>query len=224
MRMFPVPQRWQGTLQAPAATPPAGGPPGAPAGDPALTVQGQPPAGGPSPAPTPPPGPTGYTAPTVVEPDKPKLGEPEKAKLRQAQSQMVGLNHALDTYAKAFRDAGSAERLRSVAGLSTALQTAWANVALLVKGEPFFNLGVLNGPDLAIIRRVLADPATIAGGVISPDELEKQVALIKQQFMTGLNEWERRGGQPLTPGAAPPGGQSNGRQGGSVRDKYRGLE
>lgn len=227
MRAFRPPTRFaQGAPAAPPAGAPTGGPPVAAGAGASVPVQsGAPPAGAPPVAPqSPPQAPLG--TPEIVEPTKPRLGQAEQSKLRQMQMDVASLNHALDSYGRIFREAGTGERLRSVAGLSTNLNTAWTNAALLAKGEALYSLGVLNGPDLSIIRRAIADPSTLAGGAISPDELDQQIKQVRDLMMVRLNEWERRGGQPITPGGPQQGQPTQGAppaSGGDLRKKY-GLE
>jgi len=78
-------------------------------------------------------------------------------------------------FLKEWKGASKGQRFKSMMGTGTPLNTAWTNLALTAKGEQLFNLGVLNGPDLDIIRRAIPDPSTIASGAVSEEDLERSV-------------------------------------------------
>ena len=89
-------------------------------------------------------------------------------KINNAVSEAAQLVNALRDYADTVAKAGVGERVQSALNVSTPSNIAYNNAALLAKGEQLFNLGVLNGPDLDIIRRTLPDPSTVAGQVSGP--------------------------------------------------------
>lgn len=73
-------------------------------------------------------------------------------------------------------------------GRSTDLGSAWTNAGLMAKGEALYNLGVLSGPDMTVIRGALADPSTFWGATASNATIDKQVARIKRLLETRLDQ------------------------------------
>lgn len=161
----------------------------------------------------------------------------DRTKLKTIETEAASILDALEAFRTTRRDASSTSRIASAVGLPTELNSTYGNAALLAKGEALYNLGVLNGPDLGIIRRVLADPGTAAGGVASQETVEKQIgqvrALLEQRLATARTQY---GGQPaaaprsLMDGATPPPPGSSatapaasrgGPQVGVVEDGYR---
>ena len=174
---FPPPT---GPAQAQAGAPPSAGPAGQP---------GQ--AGTPQPIP-------GTQTSTISAGDRSTLRKAET----EAASIVTSLDRFLDTRGKA----GVGDRAASMVGIPTELNTTFNAAALMAKGEALFNLGVLNGPDLDIIRRTLADPATIGGAMASQDTVKKQVGVIKDLIQSRLDAARQNfGGQaaPDAPAARP---------------------
>lgn len=126
----------------------------------------------------------------------------EMAKFREAKAEGGRIIAALQDFkAEADKDGG----WRSVMGASTPANTAYNTAALLAKGEALFNLGVLNGPDLDIIRRTLPDPSTMRGAFLTtPKEREAAVNKVIRVIEDGIARKERVLG--LTP---PPQGAGN---------------
>ena len=146
----------------------------------------------------------------------PKLS-PEAEKLNVARREAVTIVSALADFQKEFQKAGTRDALKSIAGATTPLNTAYNVAALLAKGEELFNLGVLNGPDLDIIRRTLPDPSTFRGAAAEKADAEAAVGKVIDILQTRLAAREKQAGLPLTdlrgtakdiratmPGAAPP--------------------
>lgn len=88
----------------------------------------------------------------------------DRSKLKQMEVDAASLRGALGDFRAAVGGAGTGDKLASVAGINTEgatkLNTTYNNAALLSKAESLYNLGVLNGPDLDIIRRTITDPST----------------------------------------------------------------
>jgi soluble cytochrome b562 len=140
----------------------------------------------------------------------------EMAKFREAKSEGGRIIAALNDFrAEADKDSG----WRSVMGATTPANTAYNTAALLAKGEALFNLGVLNGPDLDIIRRTLPDPSTVRGAFMTtPKEREAAVNKVIRVIEDGIARKERVLG--LAPSApqqeAPQQGQGGGGGGGGI--------
>jgi soluble lytic murein transglycosylase-like protein len=136
----------------------------------------------------------------------------DRSKLREIEVNAQGIVDALDDYVTTRGAASTRERVASIAGAPTTLSTTYGNAGLLAKGKALYDLGVLNGPDLDIIRRVLADPSTVRGGALTSQETVKEQAdkikeLLRKRLETARREYS--GGSSVagpTPGstAEPP--------------------
>lgn len=118
--------------------------------------------------------------------------------LRTARSDAVGIVAALNDFKRSFEGAGTIESAKSALGFNTPLNTSWNNAALLAKGESLFNLGVLNGPDLEILRRALPDPSTFKGASTSQETMRAAVDKIVDLVQTRIAAKERQLGVPVT--------------------------
>jgi len=158
----------------------------------------------------------------------------EIEKLQTARTEATTIVSALEDFKREFTNTGTWGAIKSVAGANTPVNTAYNNAALLAKGEALFNLGVLNGPDLDIIRRTLPDPSTPKGVITSPENMSIAVGKVIDLLQTRLASRERQLGLPVTDvrGAANelratmPGGPTQQPTGGpiapgAIEDGYR---
>ncbi len=134
----------------------------------------------------------------------------EQADLRTARIEAKKMTDALEDFRKQFSEASVGDRAKSLTGTTTPLNTSYNVAALLAKGEQLFNLGVLNGPDLEIIRRTLPDPSTIRGAATSSADMSAAVDKVIAVLNGALAERERQlgaTGAPADPakGAVPQG-------------------
>jgi hypothetical protein len=133
------------------------------------------------------------------------IGPGDLTKLRAFETGAATLKSALDDFAKTSRNASAGEWTATVAGQPTDLSAAWTNAALMAKGTALYELGVLSGPDMTVLRGALADPSTFRGAIASNATIDKQVARIKSLLDTRLDQARRSyGGGMSTSGAAPP--------------------
>lgn len=107
-------------------------------------------------------------------------------KYKQAQIEADTLLGALADYKTTFKNASTTQRLGSITGANTPLNTSYNNAALMAKGEALYNLGVLNGPDLDIIRRTLADPSTFKSLGVSSDDLNESIGKVENIIKRSL--------------------------------------
>lgn len=136
-----------------------------------------------------------------IEKDDRNRSQPSRTeleKLHTARSEAATIVSALDDFRREFKNAGTWDSLKSVAGANTPVNTAYNNAALLAKGEALFNLGVLNGPDLDIIRRTLPDPSTAKGVMTSPANMSIAVDKVIDLLQTRLASREKQLGLPVT--------------------------
>lgn len=91
------------------------------------------------------------------------------------------------------------------------LQTDYENLQLQLK--ELYNLGVLNGPDLMLMRRIVNDPASLTGRALALGSAEEQTARTQAQvakMREVLGGFEKRlaeikpGGVPAAKGNKPP--------------------
>jgi hypothetical protein len=163
-----------------------------------------------------PPGGTGAGGRSYGTPeakDVPTAGD--KSKLKEIETQGSSILAALETFRKTRTEAGGIERIATAMGVPTELATTYGNAALLAKGVALYELGVLNGPDLEILQRVLADPSTVSGGLVSSETVNKQVDQVKTLLETKISKArEQYGGakpeakEPDKPKIEPPAGDA----------------
>lgn len=153
-----------------------------------------------------PPGGTGAGGRSYGTPetkDVPTAGD--KSKLKEIETQGSSILAALETFRKTRTEAGGIERIATAMGVPTELATTYGNAALLAKGVALYELGVLNGPDLEILQRVLADPSTVSGGLVSSETVNKQVDQVKTLLETKIGKArEQYGGAKPEAAAASP--------------------
>jgi len=117
----------------------------------------------------------------------PAVDRAAKAKMDTAIGEAATLSNALDDYVKAFEGAGAGEIVKSVAGVNTPSNTAYSNAALLAKGDVLYQLGVLNGPDLTILQKTLADPSTFKGQAAGPEGARAAADTVRRLIQDRIN-------------------------------------
>lgn len=124
----------------------------------------------------------------------------EMQKLRTARAEGAAIIGALQDYKKEFEKGPG---IRSLLGAATPANTSYNNAALLMKGEALYNLGVLSGPDLDIIRRTLPDPSTFAGQNTRVEDMRTAVEKITNLINARISAKEAQLGAAPSSGAAP---------------------
>lgn len=122
----------------------------------------------------------------------------EIEKLHTARTEAATIVSALNDFQREFQNTGTWGAVKSVAGATTPVNTAYNAAALMAKGEALFNLGVLNGPDLDIIRRTLPDPSTMKGATTSNQDMSAAVGKVIDLLQTRLASREKQLGLPVT--------------------------
>ena len=136
-----------------------------------------------------------------IEKDDRSRSQPSRQeieKLHTARSEAATIVSALEDFRREFENTGTWGAIKSVAGATTPVNTAYNTAALLAKGEQLFNLGVLNGPDLDIIRRTLPDPSTPRGAMTSTGDMSAAVGKVVDLLQTRLASREKQLGLPMT--------------------------
>ena len=133
-------------------------------------------------------------------------GQAEMAKLRTARAEAEQITSAASDFKKEWEKATPLERARSLTGANTPLNAAYNNFALLAKGDALFKLGVLNGPDLEIIRRTIPDPSTGKSIMTTQGDVTSSVDKVLSILNAGITATEKqlKIGQPAQPGATQP--------------------
>jgi hypothetical protein len=134
---------------------------------------------------------------SVTRVGDPRMSPNDRKLIEQATTDAAVLVGSLNEYVNAFERAGPGENIKSIMGVNTPVNTAFSNAALMAKGEALFNLGVLNGPDLEIIRRTLPDPSTLRGqaaGVAGAKAAAQQISKMIQDRIT--SHYRQKGLEP----------------------------
>lgn len=117
----------------------------------------------------------------VEQVNDPRPSQQDLTKLKNIEAEGRSIISALDDFKKAVADAGVGQRAGALLQLGgNQLNTKYNSAALLAKGEALFNLGVLNGPDLDIIRRTITDPSTLRGAVTQSDDWAGQIESVQR--------------------------------------------
>lgn len=161
--------------------------------------------------------------------DRPRItiGPGDLTKLRNMETQATTLIAALDDFGRTARDASQTERGKTLAGQPTDLRSAWTNAGLMAKGDALYQLGVLSGPDMQVIRGALADPSTFGGWMTSSATIDKQINRIKRLLETRIDQARQSYGGGMGAGTAPgqtqqqPSGAVTAPKAGEVQDGYR---
>lgn len=136
-----------------------------------------------------------------IEKDDRNRSQPSRTeleKLHTARTEAATIAAALNDFQREFQNTGTWGAMKSVAGATTPVNTAYNAAALMAKGEALFNLGVLNGPDLDIIRRTLPDPSTMKGATTSNQDMSAAVGKVIDLLQTRLASREKQLGLPVT--------------------------
>lgn len=117
----------------------------------------------------------------------------DRSKLKQIEADATTMIKTLDSFGSAVAGADFVDFADAFAGGNTAggrkLNTAWANAALMSKAEALYNLGVLNGPDLGVIRETLPDPSTFKGQFVSKGAYSEAVKGVKELITNKLEAY-----------------------------------
>lgn len=134
-------------------------------------------------------------------------GAAERAKRIQA---FANAADALDQFETTLNTVGSVVK----PGVEkSGLEMDYENLQLQLK--ELYNLGVLNGPDLALMRRIINDPTSLKGRVLAGGSAEEQTARIAAQVtqmrtkLEGFTKNLLAGSQAIQKPAAPSGRGAN---------------
>ena len=204
--IFMTPSGIFGQTPGQAPQPLAGPTPGmaAPQGGAPMPSAGGSPGGAPAPAPA--------NSGAIPLTGTKTTGQPsatEMANLRSARVELEKIATAAERFKTEWKNASPVERARTLSGAPTPLASSYYNFALLAKGDALYKLGVLNGPDLTIIQKTLADPSTWKSLMASDADVIGGVDQAMNIVNTGVSATERQFG--IAPAPAPKSAAEKGR-------------
>lgn len=129
-------------------------------------------------------------------------------KLKEIKSQVGGIKASLKNLQEIVNNAdslawGDAATFQSSAG-GRQLVTAWTATAMQAKAEALLNLGVLNGPDLDLIQKMLPNPATASGYFTSKEGYAASISEVGKLIDSKVAAYEQQYGPKPQNGAPPP--------------------
>lgn len=132
-------------------------------------------------------------------------GPADKLPERQ-QNQVVGVQNLRDAISEYRAQLGTHSKLDALSpGARAEMGTKYQNMMLQAKEA--YNLGVLNGPDLAVLQSVITDPMSINGLVTPRRSLDRQAAELDRimvKIADAASQVRPRGASPGAPAAAAP--------------------
>jgi hypothetical protein len=148
------------------------------------------------------------------------LSAADRSKIRQIRADAGSIKSALTRFKEVVKSSDWRDDLSAYGGGMTEggrrLNSTYNSAALLTKAESLFNLGVLNGPDLELIRRTLPDPSTLPGLLTSESAsgvaVDEIISLIDNRLAAFESQFG--GDTAVTP---PPGGSGGGAPSGGTR-------
>lgn len=159
------------------------------------------------------------------------LRQPTQAdlsKLANARMEADNLVLVAETFRTAWQNSTRQERREAQAGITNNLTTAYNLLLGMAKGEALLNLGVLAGPDMELMRKIVPDPSTFRAMLVrggSVDSAVDQVVKIANRRI-GLMEKEldRWGQRPPSPEGGQPGAAAVPADGATTRPTRIGLD
>jgi len=128
-------------------------------------------------------------------------------KMKDIKSEVGSIKSSLETFRNVVKSSKLPDWADAASGGHFAggksLNSAWANAALQTKAEALYNLGVLNGPDLPLIQRVLTDPSTVGGAFSSVGAYEAGIDQVLNLIDARVAAFESQYG-PKNPQAPAP--------------------
>lgn len=137
-----------------------------------------------------------------------QVAGPNDTMINEAMKSTTGVNRAMegiDAFDKQFRKvkvSGPFGMFTNPKELAVAQQTA-TDLMLRLKEQPY-NLGVLNGPDLEILQRVIADPGSLKDSAFRQTvmpRLNNLARMMGNQYRSNADQFQASGGRAQ---ALPP--------------------
>ena len=110
----------------------------------------------------------------------------------------ASLINALIDYRDTFTSAGTGQGIKSLAGLSTPETSAWTNAGVMAKGRELYDLGVLAGQDLDLLKKAFPDPSTVIGQLASDEDVRDSVDKVINIIQDKITAKQQRHNLPVT--------------------------
>lgn len=122
------------------------------------------------------------------------------------QKQIIGVQNTRNAISEFRSELNNFSRLDSLKPKDRArIETKYRN--MLMQAKEAYNLGVLNGPDLAILEQIIYNPTTVKGMVIGKEGIDAQAAEL-DRIMANIKTTVQTRGAPLPqPSRTPSAGE-----------------
>ncbi len=137
---------------------------------------------------------------TTIQGNRPS--STDKSTLKEVKSGAETIKAELGKFAKAIDSASDADFASAAVGGVTEggqkLTGLWTTTALSAKGKALLDLGVLNGPDLEVMQRMLPNPSSLTGGVSSKAAYKQAIKNVESFIDDRVKAYEAQyGAKPL---------------------------
>lgn len=134
-------------------------------------------------------------------PSDPNMQSPtQKQQLGKIEADSNVLLSSLDNFGKAIDEAQTGDFASAAAGGlgpgGQRLKGAWTSAALMAKGQGLYELGVLSGPDMEVIKGALKDPGSGGGQIANKGAYKEGIQQVRDLVNTRLNEYRKNLGSP----------------------------
>ena len=163
--------------------------------------------------PVPAPAPSGTSSPlpntvnvdgteiTTIQGNRPS--STDKSTLKEVKSGADTIKAELKKFSDAIDSASNEDFLAALGGGVTEggqkLTGLWTTTALSAKGKALLDLGVLNGPDLEVMQRMLPNPSSLTGSLASKKAYKQAIKNVESFIDDRVKAYEMQYGQQLAP-------------------------
>jgi hypothetical protein len=142
---------------------------------------------------------------TVSQPTDPRGNPVDVSNFRKPSEgenkQIIGVQNTRNAITEFRAELNNFSRLDSLKPKDRArIETKYRN--MLMQAKEAYNLGVLNGPDLAILEQIIYNPTTVKGMVIGKEGIDAQAAEL-DRIMANIKTTVQTRGAPLPTPAQP---------------------
>lgn len=134
------------------------------------------------------------------------VASPEEEKqIRSANADRLKFNTAMDGLISKVQSANPAELANPYSDVAKAVKNDLRDLQLVYKGEAFAKLGVLTGPDMAILSEIIENPGTVSNLISGKPGVVERYMQAKDRVNNGFSlRAESLGLVPVGQSAPPP--------------------
>lgn len=134
------------------------------------------------------------------------VASPEEEKqIRSANADRLKFNTAMDGLISKVQSASKEELANPYSDVAKAVKNDLRDLQLVYKGDAFAKLGVLTGPDMAILSEIIENPGTVSNFISGKPGVLERYQQAKDRVNTGFNlRAESLGLVPVQQQSAPP--------------------